>query len=49
MPDASGIAALDVLIGLFFLYFLLSVACSAVNELITQLFDLRALTLADGV
>jgi hypothetical protein len=49
MPDVSGIAALDVLIGLFFLYFLLSVACSAVNELIAQLFNLRARTLSAGI
>jgi hypothetical protein len=49
MPDVSGIAALDVLIGLFFLYFLLSVACSAANELIAQLFNLRARTLSAGI
>ena len=32
VPNISGNAALDVLIGLFFLYFLLSLVCSAINE-----------------
>ena len=49
MPDVSGIAALDVLIGLFFFFFLLSVACSAINELIAQLVNLRARTLSAGI
>jgi hypothetical protein len=49
MPDVSGIAALDVLLGLFFFYFLLSVACSAVNELIAQALSLRARTLSAGI
>lgn len=49
MPDIGGIAALDVLIGLFFFFFLLSVACSAINELIAQLANLRARTLWEGI
>jgi hypothetical protein len=49
MPDVSGIPAVDVLIGLFFLYFVLSLACSALNELIAQLINLRARTLEAGV
>jgi hypothetical protein len=49
MPDISGLAALDVLVGLFFLYFLLSIVCSSVNEFIAQLLNLRAKTLEDGV
>ena len=49
MPDVSGIPAIDVLIGLFFLYFVLSLACSALNELIAQLINLRARTLQAGV
>lgn len=49
MPDVGGIAALDVLIGLFFFFFLLSVACSAVNELIAQFVNLRARTLSAGI
>jgi hypothetical protein len=49
VPDIGGLAALDVLVGLFFLYFLLSIVCSAVQETVAQLFDLRARTLEDGV
>ena len=49
MPDVSGIAALDVLIGLFFLYFLLSIACSALNELVATAFNFRARTLEAGI
>jgi hypothetical protein len=49
MPDVSGIAALDVLIGLFFLYFVLSTVCSAVNEAISQTLNLRAKNLERGI
>ena len=49
MPDDSGIAALDVLIGLFFFYFLLSIVCSAANELIATGFNLRAGTLEQAI
>jgi hypothetical protein len=49
MPDLGGMAALDVLIGLLFLYFLLSIACSAVQELIAQLRNWRARNLAAGI
>ena len=49
MPDISGLAALDVLVGLFFLYFLLSIVCSSVQEFIAQILNLRAKTLEDGV
>ena len=49
MPDVGGSAALDVLVGLFFLYFLLSIVCSAVQEMLAQLFNLRGRTLEDGV
>ena len=49
MPDISGLAALDVLVGLFFLYFLLSIVCSSVNEFIAQILNLRAKTLEEGV
>jgi len=49
MPDVSGLAALDVLVGLFFLYFLLSIVCSSVQEFIAQVLNLRAKTLEDGV
>ena len=49
MPDISGLAALDVLVGLFFLYFLLSIVCSSVQEFIAQILNLRAQTLEEGV
>jgi len=42
MPHITGDAALDVLIGLFFLYFVLSIVCSAVNELIQTGLSARA-------
>jgi hypothetical protein len=45
----SGIPALDVLVGLFFLYFVLSIVCSAVQESLAQVFNLRAGTLEKGV
>ena len=32
VPNISGNAALDVLIGLFFMFFLLSIVCSSINE-----------------
>jgi hypothetical protein len=35
VPDSTGLTALDVAIGLFFLYFVLSVVCSAVVEMIS--------------
>ena len=49
MPNISGNAALDVLIGLFFLYFLLSIVCSSINEGIAAVFRLRAKYLERGV
>jgi hypothetical protein len=49
VPDISGSAALDVLIGLFFLYFLLSIVCSAINEGIAAVFRLRARYLERGL
>lgn len=49
MPHISGNAALDVLIGLFFLYFLLSIVCSAANEAIASYLNLRAIDLERGV
>lgn len=47
--EVSGLNALDVLIGLVFMYFLLSLVCSAINESIAQVFALRSKTLATGV
>jgi hypothetical protein len=49
MPNLSGMAALDVLIGLFFLYAVLSIVCSAINELVATAFNLRAGTLERGI
>src|SRR5437867_10413895 len=42
MPDLTGSAALDVVIGLAFVYLLFSLLCSAVQEGIAGIFDLRA-------
>jgi hypothetical protein len=47
--DVSGITALDVAIGIAFLYFLLSLVCSAVVEGIAGWFKLRALELERGI
>jgi hypothetical protein len=49
VPNISGNAALDVLIGLFFLYFLLSIVCSSINEGIAAVFGLRAKYLERGL
>jgi hypothetical protein len=49
VPSVSGNAALDVLIGLFFLYFLLSIVCSSINEGIASVFRLRAAYLERGI
>ena len=49
MPNISGNAALDVLIGLFFLYFLLSIVCSSINEGISAVFRLRSQYLEEGL
>ena len=47
--NLSGSAALDVLLGLFFLYFLLSIVCSAINESIAAVLNMRARYLERGV
>jgi hypothetical protein len=49
MPSINGNAALDVLIGLIFLYFLLSIVCSSVQEAIAAAIGLRARNLEQGV
>ena len=49
MPDLTGFPALDVAIGLAFLFFLLSTAASAINEAIAALLGWRAKTLEDGI
>lgn len=45
----SGFAILEVGIGLVFVYLLLSLLCTTINELISRLFSLRARTLRDGM
>ena len=49
MPDLSGFPALDVAIGLVLMFFLLSTACSAVNEALAGVLGWRAKTLEDGL
>jgi hypothetical protein len=45
MPDLTGLTALDVAIGLFFLYFLLSIVCSTISEMIAGALGWRAANL----
>jgi hypothetical protein len=49
MPDLTGLTALDVAIGLAFLYFALSTVCSAIQELIAGMFGWRAKHLEKGI
>src|SRR5580765_4034788 len=49
MPSLSGMPAVDVLIGLFFLYFLLSIVCSSINEGISSILRTRAKFLEQGI
>ena len=49
MPDISGFQALDVAIGLAFLYFVFSLLASGVNEGIASVFALRARFLERGM
>jgi hypothetical protein len=49
MPAALGSTVLEVGIGLAFLYLMLSLLASIINEMIAQLFALRARTLEDGL
>ena len=49
MPDLSGLPALDVAIGLAFLFFLLSTVCAAVNEAIANVLGWRAKTLEAAI
>jgi hypothetical protein len=49
VPDLSGLPALDVVIGLAFMFFLLATACSAINEMLASFLGWRAKTLEDGV
>ena len=49
MPDISGFQALDVAIGLAFLYFVFSLLASGLNEAISSVFALRARFLERGL
>ena len=49
VPSISGNAALDVLVGLFFMFFLLSIVCSSINEGIAVALSLRARFLEQGI
>lgn len=49
MFDLTGLPALDVAIGLAFLYFLLSTVCAAFNEVIANVLGWRAKTLEDAL
>jgi hypothetical protein len=49
MPNLTGITALDVGIGLAFMYLLFSLLCAAAMEGIAAIFDLRAKTLEAGL
>jgi hypothetical protein len=49
VPDLGNLPALEVAIGLAFLYFLLSTICSAINEGIASFLGWRAKTLEDAI
>lgn len=49
MPDLTGLPALDVLIGMAFLFFLLATVVSSVNEVIQTVLNARARTLTRGL
>lgn len=49
MPDITASPAIDVALGLFFLFFLLSIICSALNEIIAGVLSWRARFLEDGI
>lgn len=49
MPDLSGLPALDVVIGMAFVFFVFSLIASGVNESVASLFKLRARFLEKGL
>lgn len=49
MPDIAGQAVLDVVIGVAFFYFLLSIVCSSISEAFATTLNLRARNLEEGV
>src|SRR4051794_22990811 len=49
MPDIGSSPAIDVALGLIFVFFLLSVICSTVNELLAAAMSWRAKFLEEGL
>jgi hypothetical protein len=49
MPDLTGLPALDVLIGMAFLFFLLATVVASINEVIQTALNARARTLIRGL
>ena len=49
MVDFTDIPALDVAIGLAFLYFVLSIVCSSIAEIVASIFRIRAKNLETGI
>ena len=49
MGDISSFAAVEIVIGLSFLFFVLSTACSAFQEMLSSVLGWRAKTLEDAV
>jgi small basic protein len=49
MPDLTGLPALDVLIGMAFLFFLLATVVASINEVIQTVLNARARTLTHGI
>ena len=45
----TGLQALDIAIGVIFIYLILSLACTAANEIIAGIFDWRAKNLENGI
>jgi hypothetical protein len=49
VPDLGSIPVLDVVVGLAFLYFTLSIVCSSVSEIVASVLKLRAKNLETGM
>jgi hypothetical protein len=49
MPDITASPAIDTALGLIFLFFLLSLICSTVNEIVSNVLSWRARFLEDGL
>ena len=49
MIDLTGLPMLDIAIGLAFLYFLLSIVCSSISDIIASVLKMRARNLETGI